>query len=100
MSADESGLAVFTAILNTGIRTRFSKIPGYGTEFVLPQSVEGYAQLHNLPEGPTKDAVLTAFADALRVSLSKLRLIRADRSDMLDCSSSYDVRRIIDHITD
>jgi hypothetical protein len=69
-NADQSGLAVFTAILNTGIRTRFEGIPGYGTDFVLPQSVEGYAQLHNLPEGPVKEAVLTAFADSLRVSLT------------------------------
>jgi hypothetical protein len=91
------GLAVFTAILNTGIRTRFSKIPGYGTEFVLPQSIEGYAQLHNLPEGPTKDAVLTAFADALRVSFLFLFAHQADKLDMLDCSCSYDVCCVTDN---
>ncbi|CAD6564136.1 MAG: hypothetical protein TREMPRED_003874 [Tremellales sp. Tagirdzhanova-0007] len=61
------GLAVFTAVLNTGIRSRFSKIEGYGTTFSAPQSASGYAQIHNLPEGPIKTAILTAFADSLRV---------------------------------
>lgn len=61
---------MFTAILNTEIRSQFQTIPGYGTEFEVPQSVEGYAQLHRLPEGDTKEAVLGAFADALRVRTS------------------------------
>jgi hypothetical protein len=75
---------VFTAILNTGIRTRFAQIPGYGTEFTLPQSIEGYAQLHNLPDGPTKDAVLTAFADSLRVSYA-LSVHGSTSADMQTC---------------
>lgn len=101
--ADQSGLAVFTAILNTGIRTRFEGIPGYGTDFVLPQSVEGYAQLHNLPEGPVKDAVLTAFADSLRVSLKLSWSIvhqSSYLSDMLDRGCSHDVRRAAYHASD
>lgn len=60
---------MFTAILNTEVRAQFENIPGYGTEFEVPQSAEGYAQLHRLPEGETKEAVLGAFADALRVGL-------------------------------
>ncbi|ORX37857.1 major facilitator superfamily domain-containing protein [Kockovaella imperatae] len=59
------GLAVFTAVLNSELRSRFAKIPGYGTEFQVPESISGYKALHDLPNGPTKDAVLGAFADSL-----------------------------------
>jgi hypothetical protein len=62
------GLAIFTAVLNTELRSRFESIPGYGTEFEVPQSTEGYAELHDLPDGETKNAVLGAFADSLGVS--------------------------------
>jgi hypothetical protein len=62
------GLAIFTALLNTELRSRFEVIPGYGTEFTVPQSTQGYKALHDLPEGSTKDAVLGAFADSLGVS--------------------------------
>ena len=61
------GLAVFTAVLNTGLRSRFKKIEGFGTLFNVPESAAGYAQLHALPDGSTKTAVLGAFADSLRV---------------------------------
>jgi hypothetical protein len=61
------GLAVFTAVLNTGLRSRFQTIEGYGTVFNVPESVSGYKALHDLPEGATKTAVLSAFADALGV---------------------------------
>jgi len=67
---DGSGLAVLTALLNAGIRTRFSKIEGYGTVFQAPQGSEGYAALHDLPDGPTRDAALKAFADSFKVSES------------------------------
>jgi hypothetical protein len=63
------GLAVFTAILNSDMRSRFEQIPGYGTEFQVPTSAAGYRDLAALPEGETKTAVLSAFSDALRVSL-------------------------------
>ena len=59
------GLAVFTAVLNSDLRTRFRKIPGYGTEFEVPQSASGYKALHELPEGPMKDSILRAFSDSL-----------------------------------
>lgn len=62
-----AGLAVFTAVLNTGLRSRFAQIEGYGTTFNVPTSTSGYDQLHDLPDGPTKDAVLAAFADSVRV---------------------------------
>jgi hypothetical protein len=62
------GLAVFTAILNSDMRSRFEQIPGYGTEFQVPTSAAGYRDLAALPEGETKTAVLSAFSDALRVS--------------------------------
>lgn len=59
------GLAVFTAILNSDMRSRFEQIPGYGTEFNVPTSAAGYRALADLPEGETKTAVLGAFSDAL-----------------------------------
>lgn len=62
------GLAVFTAILNTGLRTRFERIPGYGVEFTVPHGTTGYRGLHDLPEGEMKRRVLAAFADSVRVS--------------------------------
>jgi hypothetical protein len=62
------GLAVFTAILNSDMRSRFEQIPGYRTEFQVPTSAAGYRDLAALPEGETKTAVLSAFSDALRVS--------------------------------
>lgn len=61
------GLAVFGAILNAGVRQRFAKIPGYGTEFTAPESSAGYRALHELPDGATKAAVLKAFADSVRM---------------------------------
>jgi len=41
---------VFEAILNAGIRSRFSSIPGYGTTFTAPTGVSGYAELHALTD--------------------------------------------------
>ncbi|WOO79005.1 putative transporterc [Vanrija pseudolonga] len=61
------GLAVFGAILNAGIRQRFARIPGYGVEFVAPESSAGYRALHELADGETKTAVLKAFADSVRM---------------------------------
>ncbi|KAL7418301.1 hypothetical protein Q5752_006757 [Cryptotrichosporon argae] len=60
------GLAVNTAILNAELAQRFPEIPGYGTEFTLPQGTDGYAALHDLAPGPTRDAVLAAFAASFR----------------------------------
>ena len=64
------GLAVFTGLLNTQVRSRFSKIEGYGTVFTEPKGSEGYAVLQNLPDGPIKDQVLDAFAQSFRVCQS------------------------------
>lgn len=68
------GLAVFTAILNSDMRSRFEQIAGYGTEFQVPTSAAGYRALAELPEGQTKTAVLSAFSDALRVGYQTLVL--------------------------
>jgi len=61
------GLAIMTAILNTELRSRFVKLEGYGTLFEVPESAAGYQTLQQLPDGPIKDAVLSAFADSLGV---------------------------------
>ncbi|WVQ80702.1 hypothetical protein IAT38_002807 [Cryptococcus sp. DSM 104549] len=60
------GLAIFTAIFNTGLRSRFSKIEGYGTVFSAPTNTEGYQAMRNIPDGETRALVLKAFADAMR----------------------------------
>lgn len=62
-----TGLAILSAIFNAGLRSRFQAIPGYGTEFQLPTGTVGYETLHALPE-PKRSVVLTAFADAFKVS--------------------------------
>ncbi|WVQ80703.1 hypothetical protein IAT38_002808 [Cryptococcus sp. DSM 104549] len=61
------GVAIFTAIFNTGLRSKFSRIEGYGTVFSEPTNAQGYQALHDLPEGETKVEVLKAFADAMRL---------------------------------
>lgn len=58
------GVSIFTAILNTEIRTKFSRIPGYGVDFVAPTSSKDYEALHAMPEGPLRDSILGAFADS------------------------------------
>jgi hypothetical protein len=62
------GLAVFTALLNADMRKRFEKIPGYGTEFEVPGSVEGYRRLQELSPD-LKPVVLRAFANSFRVRI-------------------------------
>ena len=61
------GIAIFQAVITTGLESRFPKLEGYGTQFGIPRDLEGYHQLHDLPEGPTRDAALFAFSDSLRV---------------------------------
>ncbi|WWD17562.1 hypothetical protein CI109_102003 [Kwoniella shandongensis] len=61
------GVAVFTAIFNTGLRSKFRAIEGFGTAFNVPTGSEGYRELHSLPDGPMKVQVLAAFADAMRL---------------------------------
>jgi len=60
------GIAVFQAVLTSGLRSRFPKLQGYGTDFGIPENLQGYRQLANLPHGPERDAALNAFSDALR----------------------------------
>lgn len=60
-----TGLAIFTAILNTDLRSRFVKIEGYGTAFEVPESAAGYKSLQDLPDGPMKTEVLNAFSRSL-----------------------------------
>lgn len=58
---------MFIAIQTTGMRSRLAKIPGYGTVFTQPDGSQGYTALQNPPNGPTRVAVLAAFADSFRV---------------------------------
>jgi len=60
------GVSIFTAILNTNLRTRFAKIQGYGTDFNVPTSAAGYQAIHAMPDSPLKRAVLAAFADSFK----------------------------------
>ncbi|WVQ75072.1 hypothetical protein IAR50_004681 [Cryptococcus sp. DSM 104548] len=66
MMGGSIGLAVFTAILNTEMRSKFQAIAGYGTVFTVPESASGYSALQDLPDGSTKDQVMVAFADSFR----------------------------------
>ncbi|ODO00769.1 hypothetical protein L198_03096 [Cryptococcus wingfieldii CBS 7118] len=67
MMGGSIGLAVFTAILNTEMRSKFKKIDGYGTEFTVPESASGYSALQELPDGSMKEQVMAAFADSFRL---------------------------------
>ncbi|WVQ95971.1 hypothetical protein IAU59_003070 [Kwoniella sp. CBS 9459] len=61
------GLPIFSAILNTGLRSRFSSLEGYGTLFTVPESASDYKKLHELPDGSIKDGVMAAFADSFGI---------------------------------
>lgn len=61
------GIAIFQAVITTGLESRFPKLEGYGTQFQIPHDLEGYHRINNLPEGPTREAALFAFSDSLRV---------------------------------
>lgn len=65
-------MAIFTAILNDGMRVRFESIEGYGTVFQVPTDSEGYRALHGLPEGTLRTQVLDAFSDSFRVSTKQI----------------------------
>lgn len=71
------GIAIFQAVITTGLESRFPRLEGYGTQFGIPHDLEGYHQLHNLPEGPTRDAALFAFSDSLRVSAGYRAIIQS-----------------------
>lgn len=59
------GFAVYQGIFNAGLLSRFSKIPGFHTQFDIPTGSAGYRTLHNLSDPNQRNVVLTAFADAM-----------------------------------
>jgi hypothetical protein len=61
------GIAVFQAVISSGLESRFPHLEGFGTQFEIPRDLNGYHRLHDLPRGPMRDAALTAFSHALRV---------------------------------
>lgn len=61
------GIAIFQAVISTGLESRFPKLQGYGTDFEVPQNLEGYQRIHALPDGPEKSAALAAFSDSTRL---------------------------------
>jgi hypothetical protein len=61
------GVAIFTALLNSELRTKFSKIPGYGSEFKVPRNTEDYRALQEIPDEITKIEVLNAFSDSFKL---------------------------------
>ncbi|KAI5455350.1 hypothetical protein NCC49_000164 [Naganishia albida] len=61
------GIAVFQAVISSGLESRFPKLEGFGTQFGIPRDLNGYHRLHDLPEGPMRDAALTAFSHSLRL---------------------------------
>jgi hypothetical protein len=61
------GIAVFQAVISSGLESRFPKLEGFGTQFGIPRDLNGYHRLHDLPQGPMRDAALTAFSHSLRV---------------------------------
>ncbi|OCF57159.1 hypothetical protein L486_04614 [Kwoniella mangroviensis CBS 10435] len=87
------GVAIFTAVFNTGLRSRFSKIDGYGTSFTAPTSTAGYHALHDLPEGPMKNAVMEAFANSMRVCWIIGCALSCAALGITLCTKSYSLRR-------
>jgi hypothetical protein len=62
------GIAIFQAVISTGLESRFPKLQGYGTDFNTPHDLEGYHQIHNLSDAQERDDALNAFSDSIRVS--------------------------------
>lgn len=58
------GFSATEAIFNTVCRNKFAKIPGYGTQFVVPQSTADYDQIGALPDA-LRGQVLVAFSNGL-----------------------------------
>ncbi|WWC89598.1 uncharacterized protein L201_004523 [Kwoniella dendrophila CBS 6074] len=87
------GLAIFTAIFNTGLRSRFSKIQGYGTLFEIPKGTEGYHKLHDLPQGQLKNDVLKAFADSMRICWLVGCALSCAALAITLCTKSYSLKR-------
>ena len=79
------GLAVFTALLNADMRKRFEQIPGFGTEFEVPKSVEGYKRLQELSPD-LKSTVLKAFANSFRVRNIRKSAFRLQMKLTVSCA--------------
>lgn len=62
------GIAVFQAVISTGLESRFPKLQGYGTSFDTPHDLMGYHRIHGLPAGQERDDALSAFSDSMKVS--------------------------------
>ena len=75
------GIAVFQAVISSGLESRFPQLEGFGTQFGIPRDLKGYHQLHDLPQGPMRDAALTAFSHSLRVRCIPFCEIVGDRSN-------------------
>jgi hypothetical protein len=61
------GIAIFQALITTGLDSRFPKLKGYGTDFGIPRDLDAYHRLHALPNGTEKEAALSAFSNSLRL---------------------------------
>lgn len=60
-------MAIFTALLNSELRTKFSKIEGSGSVFKVPRNTEDYRALQEIPDELTKIEVLNAFSDSFKL---------------------------------
>ncbi len=60
------GIAVFQAVISSGLASRFPALPGYGRDFGIPTDLEGYRALRGLVDGERGPA-LRAFSESLRV---------------------------------
>lgn len=69
------GIAVFQAVLQAGLQSKFPSLEGYGRDFGIPQNLQEYHQIYNLPTGSERDAALTAFSESLKVRLQVVSLL-------------------------
>jgi hypothetical protein len=61
------GIAIFQAVISSGLASRFPSLPGYGRNFGIPNGLDGYRTLHSLGTEEGMRA-LEAFSLSLRVS--------------------------------
>lgn len=74
------GIAVFQAVLQAGLQSKFPSLEGYGRDFGIPQNLQEYHQIYNLPAGSERDGALTAFSESLKVRLQVVSLLNRARS--------------------
>lgn len=92
------GIAIFQAVITTGLESRFPKLEGYGTQFQIPHDLEGYHRIHNLPEGPTREAALFAFSDSLRVRLVHVTCVNSVALIVNSSERFAHVVALVDHL--